>query len=1492
MRKHTLIPVFTLLIILLVQTSMTIAGLHERRTNENLPKIYLKSRIITPGNERIQQIRSFSISDIGNKHMIIQFDHIPSLEERGELGSGGIKLLSYVPENAWIAYVDNVNKLGVIEGVTFFDYFKPSDKISPNLLKQMVKGQKLKVSVTFFSDVPQNKREEILTKYGIKQMRLDADTIKRLAEEDEVKWISRAEFSFKTFNDGARAAASVDPLHSAPYNLLGTGVVVAEWDEGWVDTTHDDLSGRVTIGDSGANVSNHSTHVAGTVMGDGTRSSGTYKGMAPNATLISYEWPDFGPSEAIGEANDSIANYGAVISQNSWGYYIDSSTCYKMGDYDDFSQAYDNITKGIGVDGRMTVVFAAGNERDKTYCNQTENPYNTTAGPGGTAKNVITVGAVNSNDNSMTSFSSWGPTDDGRIKPDLVAPGCQLTGDLGITSTITGNTYGTYCGTSQAAPVISGITALIYEKYRAVFGDDPLPSTVKAIMIHTAEDLNNTGPDYTTGWGLVNATRAVNKIAENSGDVIVILEGNVTTTGETDTYYIDIPSGQISLKITLVWDDYPADITSAKQLVNDLDLVVTNSSEDRFYPWTLDKNNPSLPAVRNQRDDTNNVEQVYVENPNAGVWIIKVNATTLPYPIQTYSLVVDNDINEFVPIVTLESPEDGYSTRNSYVDFNCSVSSTAELKNVTLYTNAYGVWEANETKNITGTSNSSLWTLTGISEGNYIWNCLAYDTLNRSNWALQNKTFRIAIPPTWSGNSSNIVTVYSSDTLSFFNISWSDDTGISTVFIEGNWSGIPQNYTMYYSDGVYQYNVTLPGGDHYWRSWANDTFGNWNVSNIWYFSVEKLNSSITLLLNGTEGNFSILEDQDVNLTAYSDRKGNISIYSNGSLHSFGESPLTNVSIFNDPGTYNITAVFNENQNYSSNWTMHWLIVNDTTPPTITNQTRFPPLLLKGENVSIWADVNDNGALSYIHYNISNSTWYDLIIINNISGGFYNKSYNTSNLTYGEYNVSIFANDTAGNNDTIVVGTFEVAEARNVKINIFDNQNNSKNVTQIRVLYNGTNFVRNSSSEEVSSFETIVPKGFWTVDIANMLNATFDNVNLTESVAINITLDDNISESDVSAPSSIRRFIEIIALDVDFNFSFAQIVFKYNDSDVNEQQMSILSCHNWNITNQSCSGSWENITGNASINTNSNVVLINSTTLSAFSVAQNKYCGDGIVDSGESCDGSNLTGNSCTSLGYSGGTLACSSDCTFDTGGCYTTTGETSETTSASPAASGGETSKKEAVVTSPEKIVMVRGTKDSFDIYVNNTGTVTLTNVSFSLSTDCPNCKIEIYPNNQTVHSGDSIVFYLSISVPYSEQLKEYYIKIVMTSGEGVKLEKKIQLSVVECIDGTKICDGSILKKCVGGGRGWSIEQCKYGCVNGTCMKPERLCRRGEVICKDDTIMKCKKDQMGWEQLKECPHGCLGLQCREPEIKWIIGIVALLMIYALVASLLINEIIK
>ncbi|MEM7820501.1 MAG: S8 family serine peptidase, partial [Candidatus Aenigmatarchaeota archaeon] len=439
--------------------------------------IYLKSRPTM-----------LTLSIIQQNHMLVQFDHVLTDEEKAELSASGINLLNYIPDRAWFI-AGKVDKLGKRPDVTYIGAISSESKISPSLSKTWTGN----VNILFFSDVPTDVARNILSKYtrtingpqpgNVWTITATPDAITRLALEDNVMWIEPFP-EYQILNDGSRAAIFVNTVQTSPYNLNGTGVSVAEWDAGHAELTHDDFTGHIIAGDSSSTHS-HATHVAGTMAGNGNRSAGTLRGMAPNATIITYEWP-YDLEELYNETNDSIITYNAILSQNSWGYNVHNN-CNEMGDYDIWSAAYDNLTRGNGITRSMLFVFSAGNERatNPPYCGQYGYSWNTTLGPGGTAKNSLTVGALNSNDNSMTSFSSWGPTDDGRIKPDVVAPGCQVGGDGGINSTYPTNTYSVMCGTSMASPAVSGVVALMHQAYRVNHsGADPKPATDKAILIH------------------------------------------------------------------------------------------------------------------------------------------------------------------------------------------------------------------------------------------------------------------------------------------------------------------------------------------------------------------------------------------------------------------------------------------------------------------------------------------------------------------------------------------------------------------------------------------------------------------------------------------------------------------------------------------------------------------------------------------------------------------------------------------------------------------------------------------------------------------------------------------------------------------------------------------------------------------------------------------------------------------------------------------------
>ncbi|MDF1809738.1 MAG: S8 family serine peptidase [Phycisphaerales bacterium] len=472
--------------------------------------------------------------------------------------------------------------------------------------------------------------------------------IESVASDDSVMWVEPPLPQMSELNASNRVLVGADTLNSNPYNLDGSGVDVMVYDGGQV-FGHNDFGSRLTIGASDTDgISNHATHVAGTIGGDG---SGNFnnRGMAPGVDIISYGFQQEGglmegflytdPGDLEADYTEAIVTYGADISNNSIGTNTapNGYPCDWTGNYGVTSALIDSVARG-SVDGPFRIVWANGNERQTTRCFGDDNgnfgEFFSTAPPA-CAKNHITVGSVDSDTDLTSSFSSWGPTDDGRIKPDISAPGCQAGGDGGVTSTSSSGSYTTLCGTSMASPTTAGISALILEQYRATFPDrnDLMNATLKSLLANSAMDRGEAGPDYKYGYGSIRGVAAIDTvIAEN------VIESEVAQGGVYRGIII-VGEGETELKVTIAWDDAPAAPNVTTALVNDLDLRIIDAGGTPYLPWTLNPADPGAAAVQNTSDHLNNIEQVAILNPAPGAYTVEVTGFNIAQgPVQTFGL--------------------------------------------------------------------------------------------------------------------------------------------------------------------------------------------------------------------------------------------------------------------------------------------------------------------------------------------------------------------------------------------------------------------------------------------------------------------------------------------------------------------------------------------------------------------------------------------------------------------------------------------------------------------------------------------------------------------------------------------------------------------------------------------------------------------------------------------------------------------------------------
>ncbi len=269
------------------------------------------------------------------------------------------------------------------------------------------------------------------------------------------------------------------------------------------------------------------------------------------------------------------------------------------------------------------------------------------------AKNILTVGAVDDllggyslfagpSSVQMADFSAWGPTDDGRIKPDVVGNGIFL-----FSAWPDYPYYALAAGTSMSAPNVTGSLLLLQQHYENLYGTGNFmrAATLKALVIHTADEAGDAdGPDYEFGWGLLN-TKNVAKVISGNGGAHRIIEGSLVN-GTADTIEFSASDPNALVSATLVWTDPPGTPVALaldppdSMLVNDLDLRV-HKGATTYLPWVLNPATPADPAITgdNFRD---NVEQVVTGADGAGSYYVEVShkGSLLNGENQDYSLVI------------------------------------------------------------------------------------------------------------------------------------------------------------------------------------------------------------------------------------------------------------------------------------------------------------------------------------------------------------------------------------------------------------------------------------------------------------------------------------------------------------------------------------------------------------------------------------------------------------------------------------------------------------------------------------------------------------------------------------------------------------------------------------------------------------------------------------------------------------------------------------
>ncbi len=568
----------------------------------------------------------------GVRYGLVALEQFPTIGQQASIGASGIHFLGFYPKSFYLIGVKEGADLGPLNAFRLnaqsphTEYHK--SVVGVETTPDHARSKKgLLLNVSPYSNIELNRAARSLAAAGFNVVETHPtyQTITVEVANSEVAALAAhgaVAFIDWRFAEGEPENYTSQTLHRTNYlgtrnnNSLqydGSGIRVALQDDGAIGP-HIDHHGRTThwwdISDG-----DHGDHVGGTIAGAGNINARNL-GQAPGADLHVYKaWPEY-------QAYDSIPshynNYAVVITSTSYSDGCNAGYTSRTRTMDAQSVDYPSLLH----------VFSAGNSGTSNCGYGAGSFWGNITGGHKMGKNVIAVANVNEL-GQIANSSSRGPAHDGRIKPDLSAKGTN------VTSTIGGNAYDTYTGTSMACPGVSGTLAVLYQAYEDNYSELPDGGLMKAIAMNTADDMGAPGPDFIYGWGQINARRAYEVIESGS-----FTEGSLAQAAQ-NTQVLNVPANTTRARFMVYWTDPEANVGAATALVNDLDMKVINPNGDTILPYVLDDTPNAatlgLPAT-NGEDHLNNVEQVEFINPAAGSYQVIIEGHQVPQGPQPYFL--------------------------------------------------------------------------------------------------------------------------------------------------------------------------------------------------------------------------------------------------------------------------------------------------------------------------------------------------------------------------------------------------------------------------------------------------------------------------------------------------------------------------------------------------------------------------------------------------------------------------------------------------------------------------------------------------------------------------------------------------------------------------------------------------------------------------------------------------------------------------------------